>query len=416
VIHRDVKPGNILLGKDGSVKLTDFGLARATRDRSLTQDGITVGTPQYMSPEQVKSPRRVDVRSDLYSLGATLYHLATGQPPFKGDSVGEILHDVLYSSPKPPEQIEPDLPPALSRVLARLLAKDPRRRYASAADLIADLERVRAVLAKGAKRADGADADADESSVGLSWQESAEPPPKRVKPWLFLAAALVVAGVTAFALLHGRGARSDPLLEAQGREEKLLAQLGADLDQGRESPAALLAKIGSLKSEGALTVRLRARARRPEDALRRALERQLDDAAAAARAESRDRLASGRLRRRRARLRRGVRAALRRDRPAGARARAARGRGRPGREHPPPLGRRGGRARRARAAGPPPGARAADRPARPPEGRRRPGAVGGALRRRARAARRPRRARARRLRRRRRARRSRPRATTLAPT
>jgi tRNA A-37 threonylcarbamoyl transferase component Bud32 len=245
VIHRDVKPANILLAKDGAVKLTDFGLARASRDRSLTQDGITVGTPQYMSPEQVRSPRRVDLRSDLYSLGATLYHLATGEPPLRGDSVGEILHDVLYASPKPPEQIVPTLPPGFSRVLARLLAKDAKRRYASARELITDLEKVRHALAEGG----------DDDSVGLSWQESAEPPARTVKPWLFGAAALVIATVTAFALLHdrlGRG-RVDPLVDAKTRESRVLQELAESLDGGKQPAAVVLSRIGELQRDGSLT-------------------------------------------------------------------------------------------------------------------------------------------------------------------
>ncbi len=276
VIHRDVKPGNILLAKDGSVKLSDFGLARATRDRSLTQDGITVGTPQYMSPEQVKSPRRVDLRSDFYSLGATLYHLATGEAPFRGDNVGEILHDVLYAAPRPPEQIDPSLPQSFSRLLARLLAKDAKRRYASALELIADLSRVRAELAGAA----------EDESVGLSWQEAAEPPPPRVKPWLFASAALVIAGVTGVALLHGRGERRDPVADARAHEEGLLAELGRQLDLGRQPPARVLARIGELKRDGTLTVAsglarvdLKARALAAFDA-------ELESAAVAARSEA----------------------------------------------------------------------------------------------------------------------------------
>jgi len=281
VIHRDVKPGNILLGKDGSVKLTDFGLARATRDRSLTQDGITVGTPQYMAPEQVRSPRRVDLRSDFYSLGATLYHLATGEPVVRGQSVGEMLHDVLYSSPRPPEQIVPSLPPSFSRLLARLLAKDARRRYASAPELVADLERVRAGLAAGA----------DDESVGLSWQESAEAPARPVKPWLLAGAALVVTAVTAFALLSDRGPRSDPVADARDREDGLLADLAGSLDRGAEAPARILARIGEWRREGVLTS---ASARARVDLKTRAhgaLERELEGAAAAARAAPRSALA-----------------------------------------------------------------------------------------------------------------------------
>ncbi|MBM4015411.1 MAG: hypothetical protein FJ293_10675 [Planctomycetes bacterium] len=243
VIHRDVKPGNILLAKDGAVKLSDFGLARATRDRSLTQDGITVGTPQYMSPEQVRTPRRVDLRSDLYSLGATLYHLATGHPPLRGDTVGEILHDVLYALPKPPEQLVPGLPPGFSRLLARLLAKDPRRRYASAEELIADLQRVRAAFT---------DPDAD-LDVGLSWQEAAEPPPRRVPGGLIVGAAAVLAVGALFVPWRGGGSRGPDLNDRKVREEALLAELTADWSAGRRRSAEVIVRIDELKRDGQFT-------------------------------------------------------------------------------------------------------------------------------------------------------------------
>jgi tRNA A-37 threonylcarbamoyl transferase component Bud32 len=241
VVHRDVKPGNILLARDGSVKLTDFGLARATSDRSLTKIGITVGTPQYMSPEQVKSPRRVDLRSDLYSLGATLYHLATGRPPFGGETVGETLHEVLYGRPIPVEQVDPTLPPAFARVLARLLARDPARRYASGAALLGDLARVRGSLDGGAAAGD----------VGLSWQDAGEPPPFRWLPWTLVAAGVVVAVLAGASLLHtGRGVEPRDIAAA---ERVLLDEYRTALATEARPAVAIAADLVRLKEEGTFT-------------------------------------------------------------------------------------------------------------------------------------------------------------------
>ena len=216
VTHRDVKPGNILLGSDGSVKLSDFGLARAEFDRSLTRDGTTLGTPQYMSPEQVRHARSVDLRSDLYSLGATLYHLVTGQAPFHGESVAEILHEVLYGRPSPPERLVEDIPPALSRVIARLMARDPARRYQGVPSLLRDLHRVRRLL--------DPDAEADPDPIGLSWQAAAESPRAWSSRWPLIgaAAALVLLGAAIAFLVGGGGEETsvDPVeQEIAGLEE-----------------------------------------------------------------------------------------------------------------------------------------------------------------------------------------------------
>jgi tRNA A-37 threonylcarbamoyl transferase component Bud32 len=142
VIHRDIKPGNVLIDEHGNIKLTDMGLAKGPADLTLTRDGATVGTPQYISPEQARNPQDVDVRSDLYSLGATLYHMATGVPPFRGDTMAELITKVLHATPTPPDELNPALSAGLSLVLRKLLAKDLRVRYQTPGELLEDLDRI----------------------------------------------------------------------------------------------------------------------------------------------------------------------------------------------------------------------------------------------------------------------------------
>ncbi len=139
VVHRDVKPGNILIARDGRVKLSDFGLARTPEDAEITQPGTALGTPQYLSPEQARSPRRAGPQSDVYSLGATLYHMITGEPPHQGETLAEVITAILFEPVTPPEQLVPDLDPALSRIIARAMAKDRSRRYHNVLELNADL-------------------------------------------------------------------------------------------------------------------------------------------------------------------------------------------------------------------------------------------------------------------------------------
>jgi outer membrane protein assembly factor BamB len=138
IIHRDVKPSNLLLDGEGVLWLTDFGLARPAEETKLTASGLLVGTPLYMSPEQVAA-LPVDGRSDVYSLGATLYELATGRPVFAADNVPQLLERIRTADPVPPRQLRPDLPADLETVLLKCLAKDPERRYATARDLADDL-------------------------------------------------------------------------------------------------------------------------------------------------------------------------------------------------------------------------------------------------------------------------------------
>ena len=137
LVHRDVKPGNILLENGVErVKLTDFGLARAVDDPSLTQAGIVAGTPEYMAPEQARG-EPLDGRADLFALGAVLYAMATGRSPFRASSTMAVLRKVCDEDPRPIRALNPDVPPWLAAIIARLLAKDPTERYATAAEVAA---------------------------------------------------------------------------------------------------------------------------------------------------------------------------------------------------------------------------------------------------------------------------------------
>ncbi|MHC4135639.1 MAG: protein kinase domain-containing protein [Planctomycetota bacterium] len=142
VIHRDVKPGNVMLTRDGRVKLADFGLARGKGPSDLTLEHASIGTPQYLAPEQAIRGANATHRSDLFSLGATLYHLVTGHPPFAGDNLGEIFQNVIHCRFAPPETVVKDLSLDTVYVIHHLMRAHPRERYASATALLADLERL----------------------------------------------------------------------------------------------------------------------------------------------------------------------------------------------------------------------------------------------------------------------------------
>ncbi|MGL5097787.1 MAG: protein kinase domain-containing protein, partial [Planctomycetia bacterium] len=164
LVHRDIKPENILMTKKGEVKVADFGLAKQiTRDEvHLTQSGVTVGTPLYMSPEQIEG-KDLDQRSDLYSLGITSFHMLAGRPPFQGETAMAVALLHLRGEAPKLSEFRPELPPELVRVVAKLMQRDRDKRYGSAKELLKDLTQLRAGVARG------------ESTEHIAAQKTADP-------------------------------------------------------------------------------------------------------------------------------------------------------------------------------------------------------------------------------------------------
>jgi hypothetical protein len=183
LVHRDIKPANVLLENGVQrVKLTDFGLARAADDASLTQSGLIAGTPLYMAPEQAAG-EPIDARADLFSLGSVLYEMCTGRPAFRAPTTVAVIRRVCDEAPRPIHQVNPDVPGPLCRLIERLHAKRPADRPASAAE-VADLLTGMLAGLQG------------QGSASLSSADAGPPaPPRRTgssRPWLWAAAALVV--------------------------------------------------------------------------------------------------------------------------------------------------------------------------------------------------------------------------------
>jgi serine/threonine protein kinase len=148
IVHRDLKPSNIMIDKEGNAKIMDFGIARSLAGQGITGAGTIIGTPEYMSPEQVEG-KDVEQRSDIYSLGVVLYEMMTGRRPFEGDTPLSVAHKQKYEAPGEPRKLNTQIPDDLSRLILRCLEKDKEERYQSAEELHAELTRIEESIPAG---------------------------------------------------------------------------------------------------------------------------------------------------------------------------------------------------------------------------------------------------------------------------
>jgi eukaryotic-like serine/threonine-protein kinase len=178
IVHRDIKPHNVVVDAEGRLKVTDFGIARSGASQ-MTEVGSIIGTAQYLSPEQARGAA-VDPRSDLYSVGIVLYEMLTGQVPFTGDTPLEIAMKHLSAIPAPPSELRPDIPHDLDLVVLRALAKDPEDRYQSAEEMAADLARVASGTGVTDETADAATAVLAGAGIASAATAVVRPPPRSV--------------------------------------------------------------------------------------------------------------------------------------------------------------------------------------------------------------------------------------------
>jgi serine/threonine-protein kinase len=309
VVHRDIKPGNIMLTTDGQVKIADFGIARL-ENSSMTQVGTLIGTPSYMAPEQFRG-EPVDLRADIWAAGVMLYQLLTGEKPFEG-GFSAVMHKALHTEPPPPSQLSVTTPRGFDAVIARALAKRPEDRFASAAEFAEAIRNAAAgqpAPTAGLPGLPGLNEDATivagRPPAGGTMQQpppggrpgtGAPPPAGRGAPVALIAggaAALIVALVAGWYFVMGPGAGPDPAIAERGRQERLAREAA---DQARQAQLAQEAAVreAAERERAAAAAQLQRQAEAQAQAARDAAERERAAAEAQRLAEAQARAAQER--------------------------------------------------------------------------------------------------------------------------
>jgi beta-lactam-binding protein with PASTA domain/predicted Ser/Thr protein kinase len=248
IVHRDIKPGNVMITPSGDVKVMDFGIARllSGEGQTMTATSAVMGTAQYLSPEQARG-EVVDARSDLYSTGCLLYELLTGRPPFTGESPVSIAYQHVSEDPVPPSQLDPAVPESVDAVVMKSLAKSPDDRYQSAAEFRQDVERaiagapVTALIPAGAA-AGAAAATQVMSPTGAT--PAAAPEKKQTSPWVWagVAAAVLIVGGLAVAL-------GSSLFGGSGGNVRVPDLRGQTVSEAQTSLSTVGLRLGSTTAE-----------------------------------------------------------------------------------------------------------------------------------------------------------------------
>jgi serine/threonine-protein kinase len=241
IIHRDIKPGNVMLTRSAEVKVMDFGIARAVSDAqaTMTQTAQVIGTAQYLSPEQARG-ERVDARSDLYSTGCLLYELLTGRPPFTGDSPVAIAYQHVRENPIPPSQVDPEIPAWADSIVLKAMAKDPADRYQSAAEMRTDIQRALSGVPVAAPPQATEMYSPGTQRMGPNTMMAGAAPTGTISPygpdedgyggggsgrrralwWILGAVAAILIIVIAYLLLNGGGGKTDAVPSVVGMNQQ----------------------------------------------------------------------------------------------------------------------------------------------------------------------------------------------------
>jgi serine/threonine-protein kinase len=266
IVHRDIKPGNVMLTRSGDVKVMDFGIARAVSDAqaTMTQTAQVIGTAQYLSPEQARG-ERVDARSDLYSAGCLLYELLVGRPPFTGDSPVAIAYQHVREEPIPPSRIDPEVPPWADAIVLKAMMKDPGDRYQTAGEMRNDIQRALSgarisapmhtqTYSAGTRRMGAATQVAGATSAIPPYRygeeepgDYGEPPRRRAWPWVLV--ALIVA------LLIGGGIYAFKFVSGNGSSIAVPTVTGQTLQKAEKAISKAKLIVGTIKSEKSSTVK-----------------------------------------------------------------------------------------------------------------------------------------------------------------